>query len=345
MVTISVITPAYNAANTIPATIKSVLGQSFTDFEYIIVDDGSSDQTLAVIEQFSDARIQVLSHQNAGPQISRNRGLAQAQGKYVSFVDADDVWTEDKLELQLAALQTHSEASVAYSWCDVIDEQGNFVRRGGHWVRRGDVFADLLLVNFGENGSNFLADTAAVRAVGGFDETIVAGQDRDMLLSLASQYQFEVVPKVQVLYRKSTTTKSWSASITRTRAGIEQVINKHSAHQPELSDYRQQGLSNAYKHMIFECLNNHPSRQKGLYAMQLLWLAVTHDWSFVTKKAFLKTLVRILITVTLPQAINCQLIQRYPKIFDIRTIYEHLKIDKKLVSQQSKKVKFDDQMA
>ena len=333
MPTVSVIIPAYNAAKTIAETVDSVLQQEFDDFELIIVNDGSTDHTLEILQQCTDPRIRIFTFENAGPQRSRNRGLEKANGTFVSFLDADDLWTADKLKLQIETLQNNPAASVIYSWCDVIDEQGEFLRRGGHFIRRGDVFTDLFLINFGENGSNFLAYLDAIKSVGGFDEKIVAAQDRDMLLSLASQYQFDVVPKVQVFYRKSTTAKSWSSSIERTRAGIEQVINKHSADQPEMAAYKKQGLSNSYKHMLFECLNNHSSRQKGLYALNLLWMIMINDHSFVTKKVFFKVLTRIWIAIALPQKTSQQLIEQFPKIFNITTIYGYLKLDKATIHQ------------
>lgn len=325
---VSVVIPAYNAENTIAETVKSVLTQTFTDFELIIIDDGSTDNTLDILKQFDDPRIQIYAFKNAGPQKSRNRGIEKARGKFISFLDADDLWLEDKLQLQIETLHNNPDASVVYSWCNVIDENSDLLRRGGHFIRTGEVFKDLLLVNFGENGSNFLSYLDAVKSVGGFDEVIVAGQDRDMLLSLARHYQFEIVPKVQVLYRKSTTNKSWSASIVRTRAGIEQVIKKHASNNPELLAFRKQGLGNSYKHMVFECLNNHPSRQKGLYAIQLLWMILLSDPDFITKSAFLKVLARIIVIIAFADKNSSQLIRKYPRIFDITSIYAHLKTDK-----------------
>lgn len=333
--TVSVVIPAYNAERTIAETVNSVLTQTFIDFELIIINDGSTDNTLDVLEQFKDPRIKVFSFENSGPQKSRNRGIKKAQGTFISFIDADDLWKADKLQQQLETLQRNSSASVVYSWCDVIDEQSNFLRRGGYLIRRGDVFVDLLLINFGENGSNFMAYLDAVKAINGFDETIVAGQDRDILLSLASQYEFEVVPKVQVLYRKSTSKKSWSSSIDRTRTGIEQVINKHSSGKLELAIYRQQGLSNSYKHMLFECLNNHPSQRKGFYALNLLRMIIANDQKFLIKKVFVKTLARTLITIALPPKVSSTIIDWWPQLFDITSIYGYLNIDKNLLRPRS----------
>src|SRR4028119_546862 len=113
---ISVIIPAYNAERTIKETIQSVLNQSFQDLELLIINDGSQDSTLDVVESIQDPRIRVFCYLNAGSSASRNRGIGLAKGEYISFIDADDLWTVDKLESQFKALQENPKAAVAYSW-------------------------------------------------------------------------------------------------------------------------------------------------------------------------------------------------------------------------------------
>ncbi|NES72852.1 MAG: glycosyltransferase family 2 protein, partial [Okeania sp. SIO2D1] len=113
MTLISVIIPVYNGEKTIRDTINSVLKQSFADFELIIINDGSTDSTLEVINSFQDHRLKVFSYPNAGQGASRNRGIELAKGEYISFIDADDMWTSDKLEKQLQALQDNPQAGVA----------------------------------------------------------------------------------------------------------------------------------------------------------------------------------------------------------------------------------------
>ncbi len=98
---ISVIIPVYNAEETIKETLESVLSQTFSQFEIIVINDGSQDKTLEIVSRILDPRLKVLSYPNAGVSVSRNRGISQAAGEYVSFLDADDLWTPDKLETQL----------------------------------------------------------------------------------------------------------------------------------------------------------------------------------------------------------------------------------------------------
>jgi len=104
-ITISIILTTYNRASLLVRSIHSVLGQNYPSFELIVVDDGSTDNTQELVEQFKDPRIRYLAHQrNKGLSAARNTGLYQATGKYVAFIDSDDEWEEDKLEKQMAFL-------------------------------------------------------------------------------------------------------------------------------------------------------------------------------------------------------------------------------------------------
>ncbi|NEQ44097.1 MAG: glycosyltransferase family 2 protein [Leptolyngbya sp. SIOISBB] len=324
---VSVVIPAYNAEKTIAETVNSVLTQTFDDFELIIINDGSTDNTLEVIQRFSDARIRVLSYENSGPQKSRNCGLEKAKGKFISFLDADDLWTDDKLELQLQSLNHNPHASVVYSWTNVIDENSNFLRRGGYPTKKGNVFLDSLLANLFENGSNFLAYTDAVNAIDGFDEAIIAGQDYDIAISLAEQYMFEVVPKVQILYRKSNKIESWSSGIQRARMGIDQIYEKHLSNRNDLPDYQNAFLGNFYKYLVYECLNNFPSREKGLYCLGLLRVLLINDPKLIFKKVFLKICLRALLTIVLPSKINQKLFRSALNWLDITSIYGYLQTE------------------
>ena len=110
---ISVTIPTYNAESTILETVESFQNQTFSDWELIVINDGSKDKTLELLQSIEDERIKIFSYENAGLAAARNRGIYHATGEFIAFLDADDMWTPDKLELQLAALQQHPEAGVA----------------------------------------------------------------------------------------------------------------------------------------------------------------------------------------------------------------------------------------
>ncbi len=323
---ISVIIPVYNGEKTIRETIESVLSQTFTDFELIVINDGSQDATLQIVERIQDARLKVFSYPNSGQATSRNRGIARACGEYISFIDADDLWTPDKLEAQLKALQDNPQAAVAYSWTKCIDESGQFSRRGSHISDRGDVYAKLLLIDFIENGSNPLIRAQALTEVGEFDKSMVPSEDRDLWLRLAARYHFVAVPSPQILYRQSA--NSESANILRMEAASLRVIEQAFTQSPEsLQHLKKHSLANIYKGLTFKTLEGLPSRQQGLTAARLLWYSIRNDPSLLQARVIWKVLLKIAAMVLLPPQQAQLLLTKFKKIFNTTTLLGYLQLE------------------
>lgn len=115
MAKVSVIIPTYNRAKMIGETIQSVLDQKFRDFELIVVDDGSTDNTKEVVDSFKDPRINYISRQNSGPSAARNTGIQASSGDYIAFLDSDDLWLSDYLELMVRQLDSHNDLGLVCS--------------------------------------------------------------------------------------------------------------------------------------------------------------------------------------------------------------------------------------
>ena len=129
---VSIITPSYNTAQFLPQTIRSVLEQTYPNWEMLIVDDCSTDETDAVVASFSDPRIRYFKNtHNSGAAVCRNQALREARGKWIAFLDSDDLWTPDKLEKQIRFME---ENGIHFSYTNYyeIDEQGN--RTGILWT-------------------------------------------------------------------------------------------------------------------------------------------------------------------------------------------------------------------
>jgi glycosyltransferase involved in cell wall biosynthesis len=307
---ISVIIPAYNAQTTIQKTIESVLNQTFTDFELLVIDDGSQDATLEVVERISDQRLKVFSYPNAGVSATRNRGLAKATGELITFLDADDLWTPDKLEAQLDALKANPQAAVAYSWTDYIDECDRILYPGAHVTANGDVYTKLLLSDFLENGSNALIRREALIDVGGFDEALCGPEDWDLFLRLAAKYQFVAVPRPQILYRLST--NSISFNLARQEAQCLKVLEREFDRVPaSLAHLKQQSLANLYQYLLFRGLAGSLDRQIGLTAARCLVQAVRHDLSILKTRSRLMAIVslKIMAAILLPPHLANQLLE------------------------------------
>lgn len=322
---ISVVMPAFNAEKTIKETIDSVLKQTHSHLELIIINDGSQDSTLDIINSTQDPRLKVFSYLNSGLAASRNRGFHHSIGGYVSFIDADDIWTPDKIEAQLKALQANPDAAVAYSWTDLIDESGQFLRSGNHTTANGNIYAQLLLGCFVVSGSNPLICRQAFIEVGGFDESLAASQDFDLYLRLAARYDYVAVPSPHVLYRISP--NSMSTNVRRHEYTSLLVRERAFEQSPEVlpQALKHHSVANYYKSVIYRLLNAPPSPKSGLEAARLLYNAVRYDPSFLQKKVFGKLLLKTLIFLILPPQLAQALIGKIKDLSNIDSILVHIK--------------------
>ncbi len=297
---ISVVIPAYNAEKTIRETIESVLNQTFHDFELIVVNDGSQDSTLDIVSSIKDPRLQVLSYENGGISISRNRGIEEACGEFISFIDADDLWTPDKLEAQLKALQTNPQAAVAYSWVDYIHEDGTFFRHGNYVTINGNAYEKILVQSVLENGSNPLIRKEALNEVGGFNQSLTPPEDWDMWLRLAKHYDFVTVPYPQILYRMSS--HSASNNIVKMEKGSLKFIEHAFDNAPASLQYlKKNALSTLYHYLTFKSLESPSSRKNGIIAMRYFGNAIKNDLSTIWKwEPMSKALFKIFTVLLLP---------------------------------------------
>jgi glycosyltransferase involved in cell wall biosynthesis len=206
---VSVIVPAFNAANTMRETVVSALNQTYRNIEVIIVDDGSTDQTKllasAIIE--SDPRVRYIYKQNSGVASARNRGIAEAQGDFIATLDADDLWYPTKLARQIERFETSGkETALVYAWCCWIDDRGNVTGSAPPNRLEGSIFPQMCWGNVVVSGSNALIRREALVAAGGFDESLRSrgGQgceDWKLYLQIANRHEIAVVPEYLIGYR------------------------------------------------------------------------------------------------------------------------------------------------
>lgn len=274
MPAISVIIPAYNAEATIAETIGSVQKQTFTDLEIIVINDGSTDRTLEVLQKIPDPRLKVFSYKNSGVSVSRNRGISQATGEYIAFLDSDDLWTPDKLESQLTALQYNPKAGVAYSWTYFMfeDEKLSFVENSHCF--EGNVYPGLLLTNFLHNGSNPLIRKEAVESVGLFDPAIKSVEDWDYYIRLAKKWDFVLVPKPQILYRQHLSSISYNIEVMQQHC--LQLMKKTFETAPKDLQYlKGKSLANIYQYSAQKYMKTVDHNPANLYyAAQKLFLSI-----------------------------------------------------------------------
>lgn len=323
---ISVIIPVYNGARTIKKTIKSVLDQTFQDFEIVIINDGSIDQTLSVIKEIKDAKIKVYSYSNSGVSAARNQGISNAQGEYISFIDADDLWTVDKLELQYQALANNPSAKIAYSWTDWIDEDDRFLRPAARLSFEGNIYANLLIIDFMGCGSNPLILRECFLAVGGFDSTLRGGEDWDLWIRLAARYEFVCVRSPQILYRQTTT--SVSKDISLMEKDCLRVIDKSfQAASIDLQYLKSYSLGNLYKGMLYRSLSGILDRNKIIIVLKYLYQSIKNDPSFIKAKVIGKIGLQILLVLLLPKKINEKVLNKFNFLRNVDAIHGYIQIN------------------
>ena len=320
---ISVIIPVYNGEKTIQETIESVLGQTFVDFELIIIDDGSSDRTVEIINKNLDSRLKLYSYPNQGLSVSRNRGIQRSQGDYISFIDADDLWTKNKLAAQYQALQNIPSAAVAYSGTSRIDEYSKILYDIPLAKIRGKVYSYLLLRDIIGSGSNPLIQQQALLATGNFNESLQAAEDWDMWIKLSAKYEFIDVPEHQVLYRRSP--QSMSSQITRQEQETLKVINHAFALAPRNLQYiKKSSLINVYICLIFKCLEETPSRERGWKGLELFMKLLLCTTTPLHRKVTWKVLVRLLIIFIFTSKYAIKILNRWYQLYDVSKFFDNM---------------------
>lgn len=192
---VSVILPTYNRAHLIEKSIKSVLNQTFRNFELIIVDDGSNDNTTVVVKNMDDPRIKFIKCiENKGANVARNIGVEFAQGKFIAFQDSDDEWFADKLAKQVAAMEGASSlVGVVYSgYWRIQDNKKMYIPTDDTIRLEGDISDELLKSNF-IGTPTILVRKECFEKIGAFDERLPRFQDWDLVIRLSKYYDFRYI--------------------------------------------------------------------------------------------------------------------------------------------------------
>lgn len=208
---VTVLMPNHNGSRFIAASIRSVLEQTFEDYELLIVEDASTDNSLQIIQEFHDPRIRVLPlEQNEHICVGLNLGLREARGKYIARIDSDDCWHPTKLEKQIAYLESHPACGACFTWVDVVDEQDRRLSRNE------SAFVDLFhaenrprvqwVHDFYTQGSclchpSAVFPKAVVEELGGYRNSLVQIQDFDLWIRIAKKMELHILEEPLMNYR------------------------------------------------------------------------------------------------------------------------------------------------
>jgi glycosyltransferase involved in cell wall biosynthesis len=257
--------------------------------------------------------LKIYSYPNAGVATARNRGIACAQGDYISFIDADDLWTDDKLEKQLVALQQHPEAGVAYSWMvSMVEAKDNPDRviffSGRKVCFTGNIYPQLLLENFIGNGSNILARRAVIKSVGEFEPSLESCEDWDYYLRLAARWDFVLVPQHQIIYRKTIGVETITSKTNIIeRDGIIVIEKAYQTAPLELQYLKKSSLARFYCYCSQLYINYSSDPKNIKKARQRLWQAIRLNFFILIKCNTIQLLARVLLKQVIPTKLKSYL--------------------------------------
>ncbi len=271
---ISVIIPAYNAEAFIEKALNSVLTQSYPQFEVLIINDGSTDNTATIINRYQDTRIRLINQINGGLSNARNTGIKEARGNYLAFLDADDYWTHKKLEKQIALLSEHPEISFCSSQSRIETPEGAFLN---DWLCP-DISGSTLQTIFEHNaaitgsGSGIMVSKELQRQAGFFDESLHSLEDIDMWMRYAALAEYACIPETLTIITKRP--DSMSRNLATMRESAMQVLRKN---RTLLSPSLQNGFwRSCYATMLCDYAKWEARSGLKIIAIRHLLLALVH---------------------------------------------------------------------
>lgn len=231
---LSVIIPTYNRVDYLREAIESVLAQTFTDFELIVVDDGSTDGTRELAASYK-GRVRYISQQNCGPSAARNNGIKNAVGRYIAFLDSDDIWLPEMLAKQVAMLSKDPAAGLTATGYGLINTGHQLT---GTIIMKEDELAD---ARNGDLYKNFFATSSVMvkklcfQTVGLFNENLHFAEDWDMWIRILQRYSFVYLPEALMHYRVHPD-KISATSLQENMNQWQTVIDLHTSSGKTLND-------------------------------------------------------------------------------------------------------------
>ena len=275
---VSVVIPTYNRAHLIGRAIKSVLDQTYQDFEIIVVDDDSTDNTEEVVKRFNDSRIHYIRHkQNRGGAVARNTGIKAARGKYIAFQDSDDEWLPEKLEKQINCFVKYSDSiGAVYCLYYTQDDSLGYMRKASSCdMRCGNVYNFLLNAWCPSITSSIILAVRIFEKTGMFDENLPSFQDYDLWIRVAQHYNFEFIDEPLVVVHKHSGSQV-ARDLEPRMKGLKLFLDKwgnaikKEAGKQAFNDIRRKHLFAIYQNAVFDNLAV-SQRSEAMKYLKRLW--------------------------------------------------------------------------
>jgi glycosyltransferase involved in cell wall biosynthesis len=291
---LSVVITAFNEGDLIIETVRSVQRQTFAFWEIILVDDGSSGRTQEVVASLVDEPgVRVVRQVNQGVSAARNYGLKLARGRYVGFLDGDDLWYPDKAASHIAILETHPPVDLTFSWWRYVDEQGHDTGRRGKPDKKSIQLEDFIKQNFIGSPSNVIGRREALFEAGLFDPNLLEMADMEFWFRVGRLREGNIrcVPEVLLDYRvrRGQLTKNWR----RVLQDWERVMDKVRQMEPQRMaavEYEAYAIAKRYLAYLAYVAEDYPVARRFLFeALQKKPGFLLDGGSFFTIMAILCT--------------------------------------------------------
>lgn len=262
---VSVIIPTYNREKFIGEAIQSVLDQTFQDFEVIVVDDGSTDRTGDVVQAFASEKVQYVYQSNRGRSNARNHALGLAKGRYIAFLDSDDLYLPDKLALQVDYMDSHPEIGMVYTSAYCIDENGvrtkdEYEATVSGWVYEHIAFFVPVTITL----PTVMVRKEVFDKVGEFDEAMERFEDTDMWRRISKHYQINALHERTCLLRTHIDNALAAQDPSQISGALDYYVKKIGREDSDVGIIlRRKGIARLYGYYGAAMMSNQQWRARG----------------------------------------------------------------------------------
>lgn len=304
---VSVIIPTYNCARYITEAIESVLNQTCKDFEIIIIDDGSTDNTGNIINDYIEKNytIKYFYQKNKGPAAARNNGLSKARGEYIAFLDSDDIWLPEFLHKLVSKIESNPETGFIYCGCLFVSAEReiipDYIRR--NYFVRGNIVLDLFCNYFLMTGSVVIRKQCLDK-VGYFNEKLLVGEDYDLFLRVAYHYKADFVNEnlfERRVLSNSLSRKDFKLDARNDLETLKRFVKEHADFYISHRKIISARLADYYFSFGYKCLHN----GEAVLAFPLFLYSMSHKPSV--------RVVKNLIFCLIPHPLRRFLKEKYAK--------------------------------
>ena len=291
---VSVVIPTYNHRQTLPEALASVFAQTFTDYEIIVVNDGSPDDTRDYLLPLAEAgKVRYVEQANAGQGAARNRGIAEARGEFIALLDDDDRWTPDKLEWQVAALRENPAAVLVYGDYTRLEANGELSAYVPKDCPSGRVYDAFRRQCWLLSPGQALIRASALKAAGGFDPAIWGSDDWDLYIRLAKQGEFIYRRRLCLHYRHHAANASKRA--VRHVRNHWKVVRRHIGWHLPLLVAHQRAASTYFVPNLLTFAHEARQGRRFKEAIQAYLYALTFRPSLLFRRSFLSPVIGSLL--------------------------------------------------